>query len=141
MSEVFTLTFVCVECGCEFTKSYASARSRQSAKSKAKYCSACARERKLEMQRSIMREHNAAKKAAALPKHSYAPELDDQKSLQEINQKRSKFLAAHGDLQKPGGIYIPKEDRAPAEVMQYGDAAADRYRRITAAKTKKEETT
>lgn len=136
MSEEFTLTFVCLDCGQSFTKSYASKSSMTRAKSKAKYCTACAYQRKLEQQRSAMR---AAYDARSKPKHSYAPELDDQKSLQEINQKCSNYLKAHGDIQKPSAIYIPKEDRAPAEVMQYGDAAADRYKRLTAKKTKKEE--
>lgn len=139
MSEEFTWTFVCVSCGQDFTKTYPSERSMQCAKSKKKYCPACARERKLEMQRSIMREHNAAKKAARSPQPSYAPALDDQKDLKEINQKCNAFLAKHGDLQKPGAFYIPKEDRAPAEVMQYGDAAADRYKRLMEKKTKKGE--
>ena len=135
MSEEFTLTFVCVECGCEFTKSYASKSSMTRAKSKAKYCTACAYQRKLERQRSAMRAAYPARK----PKPKYAAELDDQKALKEINQKCSAYLAAHGDLQKPGGIFIPKADRAPEDVLQYGDAAAERYKKLTAAKTKKEE--
>lgn len=148
MSDEFTLTFVCVSCGLEVTRSYASARSRQSAKSKAKYCPSCAHKRRLQHQKEVdkkareyMQAYRESMKSLQKPKPKYAPELDEQKDLKEINQKCNAYLAKHSDLQKPGAFYIPKADRAPEEVMQYGDAAADRYKRLMEKKTKKGEMT